>query len=210
MHTNQTFPISIGGKMIASYTANPMLENKIKKCNKCTLENKICFPMEGPSSSTILIVGQAPHPNRKWGEPHFSGSASGYFKYLLDTLGLKREEVCITNVVKCISGRAEGSSVKCEPFLQEEIKMVNPKEIFLLGVRATVAALGDKYSYGPRAMKDRYWYVLPHPASCLRGEAGERSDKIKLYYETIAQIKAYREKVLSNNGQLTLDRFIGL
>lgn len=195
--------------MSLAYSLNTDLEDRILKCRECEMKNRGCFPMEGPPFSTIMVIGQAPHPYRKTGQSHFSGKANGYFKYFLDTLGLRREEIFITNVIKCIDGNQEGSSEKCVKYLHEEIRSVNPKEIFLLGVRATKAIFGDKRSYGPMFYRGRHYYVLPHPAYCLRGQDEERSQHIRQYHELIESVKRYRQTLSSGDGQMTLDKFTG-
>jgi uracil-DNA glycosylase family 4 len=184
------------------------LEDKILKCKECKLKNQQCFLMEGPEFSEIMIVGQGPHPNRKPGQMHFSGKSSLFFDYLLNTLGLKRGEIHVTNVIKCIGGREEGSEDNCRKFLLEEIKGKNPKEVFLLGTKATIATLGSKQAYGPHFLRGRNWYVLPHPATCVYS-GDDNSSRIQKYKEVIEQVKKYRTTLsVSGKGQMTLDNFV--
>ena len=119
------------------------IAEKIKNCKKCELwKNRTnAVPGEGSPNAKIMFIGEAPGRNEDlYGIP-FCGRAGAVLDDLLSEIGLKREDVFITNVVKC---RPPGNRdpkpeeiAACSPFLDEQIKVVNPKIIVTLGNYAT-------------------------------------------------------------------------
>ena len=79
------------------------IAGEIAGCPKCDLQysRKRAVPGEGPASAQIMFIGEGPgfYENEQ-GRP-FVGAAGKFLDELLASIGLKREEVFITNVVKC-------------------------------------------------------------------------------------------------------------
>lgn len=119
------------------------IAEKIKNCKKCELwKNRAnAVPGEGNPNAKIMFIGEAPGRNEDlYGIP-FCGRAGAVLDELLSEIGLKREDVFITNVVKC---RPPGNRdpkpeeiAICSPYLDEQIKVINPKIIVTLGNYAT-------------------------------------------------------------------------
>ncbi|MGB9609278.1 MAG: uracil-DNA glycosylase family protein [Patescibacteria group bacterium] len=115
---------------------------RIKKCKKCSLwRTRIqAVPGEGNLKAKILIIGEAPGKEEdKQGRP-FCGRAGKFLDELLKIANLKRQEVFITNVVKCRppkNRRPKKEEIeKCRPWLVEQIKILKPKLIITLGALA--------------------------------------------------------------------------
>jgi len=115
------------------------ISREIHDCNKCGLSysRKNTVPGEGPSNAEILFIGEGPgfYENEQ-GRP-FVGQAGKYLEELLHKVGLKREEVFITNVVKC---RPPGNRdpqdeelTACHDYLDRQIRALNPRIIITLG-----------------------------------------------------------------------------
>lgn len=107
-----------------------------KKCDLCHSREK-GVPGEGPSNAEIMFIGEGPgfHENMQ-GRP-FVGAAGELLVELLDGIGLKREQVFITNVVKC---RPPGNRdpqpeelLACDPYLEKQLQIINPKVVVTLG-----------------------------------------------------------------------------
>jgi len=107
-----------------------------KKCDLCHSRDK-GVPGEGPSDAEIMFIGEGPgfHENMQ-GRP-FVGAAGELLVDLLCAIGMKREQVFITNVVKC---RPPGNRdplaeelEACNPYLEKQIQIINPKVIVTLG-----------------------------------------------------------------------------
>lgn len=126
------------------------LDKRIKKCRKCPLwRTRIqVVPGEGNPQAKILIIGETPGQEEdKQGRP-FCGRAGRFLDELLGLVGLKREKVFITNVVKCrpfVLSHTEGPKnrtpkkeeiTKCRFWLGEQIKILKPKLIITLGSSA--------------------------------------------------------------------------
>lgn len=111
----------------------------VSSCNKCELyhSREKGVPGEGPSNAEIIFIGEGPgfHENMQ-GRP-FVGAAGDLLVELLDSIGMKREDVFITNVVKCRPpGNRDPAPEElkaCNLFLDQQLKIINPSVIVTLG-----------------------------------------------------------------------------
>lgn len=112
---------------------------EVSVCEKCDLHfsRKKGVPGEGPSRAEIVFIGEGPgfHENMQ-GRP-FVGPAGEFLEELLGTIGMTREDVFITNVVKC---RPPGNRdpvpeelKACSPYLDRQLQAIKPKVIVTLG-----------------------------------------------------------------------------
>jgi len=116
------------------------LSIQIKNCDKCPLykNRKNAVPGEGDWKSKIMLIGEAPGFNEdEQGRP-FVGRAGKLLEEFLNSIGKKREEVFITNVVKCRppnNRQPEEEEVKvCTSlYLDKQIELIKPKLIICLG-----------------------------------------------------------------------------
>ena len=116
------------------------LSLQIKNCNKCPLykNRKNAVPGEGNWKSRIMLIGEAPGFNEdEQGRP-FVGRAGKLLEEFLDSIGKRREEVFITNVVKCRppnNRQPEEEEIKiCTSlYLDKQIELIKPKLIVCLG-----------------------------------------------------------------------------
>lgn len=115
------------------------LAEKIASCQDCQLSKTRTHtvPGDGPENATILFIGEAPgwHEDQQ-GRP-FVGAAGQFLNELFSSIGIKREEVYITNVVKC---RPPGNRdplpkeiAACRKYLEKQIEIIQPKVIVTLG-----------------------------------------------------------------------------
>ncbi len=176
---------------------------EIRHCTKCRLHQfrKNPVPGEGSLDARIMFVGEA--PGRKEDEPGrpFVGSAGALLNSLLRKIGLRREEVYITNIVKC---RPPGNRdpkpdeiEACLPYLIRQIRLIEPEIIVALGRHAgrTLYRLAGRKWINIRRHRGRVieasiadvrakLFVTYHPAAALynpalRGEIEEDFEKIK-------------------------------
>jgi len=118
------------------------VEAEVKACRKCGLwkRRKNSVPGEGNLDAAVMFVGEAPG---YWedikGRP-FVGAAGKLLDETLSTVGISRSEVYITNVVKCRPPENRDplpSEIEtCTPYLDRQIKIVEPKFIVTLGRHA--------------------------------------------------------------------------
>jgi uracil-DNA glycosylase family 4 len=118
------------------------LNVQIQKCRKCRLwkEAKNAVPGEGPPNAKIMLVGQNPGAEEdKTGKP-FVGRAGKFLNKVLAENGFNREELFITNLVKHTSPKNRkplpDEIEACAPYLEEQIKMIEPKLVVLMGTVA--------------------------------------------------------------------------
>ena len=157
------------------------LEQSIVNCNKCKLSTNrtnIVFGV-GNKEADIMIIGEGPGADEdKQGEP-FVGKAGQLMNKALTGLGIKREELYIANIVKCRppSNRVpeQDEAEACLNYLRNQVILVKPKIIVLLGSTALKNILGKEYSI--TAMRGKWIeqkgiYYMPtwHPAALLRDE----------------------------------------
>jgi uracil-DNA glycosylase family 4 len=140
------------------------LNYQVYNCRKCRLWQcaKHGVPGEGPLNAKIMVVGQNPGMEEdETGKP-FVGKAGKYLTKALSEQGLRREDIFITNIVKHISpkNRAPYSDEikECLPYLIEQIEIVKPKKILLLGAAARQT---------PRLKSIEYFEII-HPSAALR------------------------------------------
>ncbi|HIO72305.1 MAG TPA: uracil-DNA glycosylase, partial [Flavobacteriales bacterium] len=79
------------------------LEHTVSQCKKCSLSKSRSrtVPGEGNYDAQVMVIGEAPGFNEdKTGRP-FAGRAGKLLNELLDSVGIKRSQIYITNMVKC-------------------------------------------------------------------------------------------------------------
>jgi DNA polymerase len=119
----------------------PLLQEKLKTWQGCELA-KTSNPVlgEGNPKAEIMFIGEAPgEQENKQGRP-FVGPAGKFLDELLESIGLKREDVYISNVVKyrppANRDPTPEEKAACMPWLQLEISLIKPKVIVPLGRHA--------------------------------------------------------------------------
>lgn len=169
------------------------LHDEIAACQRCDLAKgrTQTVPGEGPENAEIMFIGEAPgfHEDRQ-GRP-FVGAAGQFLEELLASIGLKREEVYIANVIKC---RPPGNRdplpdeiETCKPYLDKQIELIQPKLIVTLG-RYSMARYFPNASitriHGqPRRIGGRIYYPMFHPAAALhqpRWRSAVEEDMLKI------------------------------
>jgi DNA polymerase len=148
-----------------------------------------------------MFIGEAPgfHEDQQ-GRP-FVGAAGRFLEELLDRIGLKREDVFIANVIKC---RPPGNRdplpeeiEACEPFLDRQIELIQPKLVVTLGrfsmARAFPKARISRIHGQPRKVGGVLYYPMYHPAAALhqpslRSTIEEDMSRIPELIEQAAQI----------------------
>lgn len=157
------------------------LEQSIINCKKCKLcqnRTNIVFGT-GNKNADLMFIGEGPGADEdKEGEP-FVGKAGKLMNEAFKGLGINREEVYIANIVKCRppSNRVpeEDETVACLNYLRNQVILVKPKIIVLLGSTALKNILGKEYGItnarGKWIEKKGIMYMPTwHPAALLRDE----------------------------------------
>lgn len=158
------------------------LVQDIKNCTKCGLckGRKNAVPGEGSYGASIMFIGEGPGADEDVQGRPFVGAAGKLLTSLIDSLGMKREEVFIANVVKCRPPNNRDplpdEIAACWPYLEAQIKVIKPKLVVTLGRHSMGRFLpGLKISevHGQPKMANGIWQerqvYLPlyHPAVAL-------------------------------------------
>lgn len=150
----------------------------ILACTACALHRRRtqAVPGTGPASARIMAVGEGPGETEdRLGQP-FVGAAGNVLTRLLGSIGLRREDIYITNVVKCRPpGNRDpepGEVEACSHYLDAQIEIIQPAVILVLGRHALGRLLpgagGISQIHGHRLVRgDRLFVPLYHPAAAL-------------------------------------------
>ena len=165
------------------------LEDDAKQCGKCKLcqtRNNVVFGI-GNKEADLMFIGEGPGADEDMQGIPFVGKAGKLMNMAFETIGLDRNEVYIANIVKCRppSNRnpQEDEAVACLNYLRNQVILVKPKIIVLLGSVALKNILGKEYgitaSRGKWVEKKGILYMPTwHPAALLRDET-KKIDFIK-------------------------------
>lgn len=157
------------------------LNAEIARCQRCEIAKyrTKAVPGEGPEDAEIMFIGEAPgwHEDQQ-GRP-FVGQAGQFLEQLLASIGLKREQVYITNVIKTRPPNNRDplpiEIQNCQPWLDRQIELIRPKIIVTLG-RYSMARFfpGKSISkiHGTAQRRDNViYYAMYHPAAALHQQS---------------------------------------
>jgi uracil-DNA glycosylase family 4 len=122
------------------------LHERIMTCTLCPLcegRHKV-VPGEGPVDAKTMFIGEGPGRQEDLEGRPFVGRAGKFLEECLQSIALQREQVFITNIVKCRPTEKAGNWVKdrkptteeivaCKPYLDQQIELLRPEVICTLG-----------------------------------------------------------------------------
>ena len=168
-------------KTQATATADGLLEQQAatvaecRDCDLCETRNLTAFGVGDPSAD-LLLVGDAPGTEEdRCGEP-FVGPAGQLLDRMIAALGLSRDRVYITNVLKCRPPENRDPQPEevaaCQGYLAAQIDQVKPTMIVALGRTAACWFTGQETSLASMRGQDHIWRGIPvvatyHPAFLL-------------------------------------------
>jgi DNA polymerase len=115
------------------------LQNEVAECKKCDLCNSRAHTVFGVGSHNAdwLLIGEAPKESEAIEGNPFVGQADLLLTEMIRAIGLQRDEVFITNIIKCSPPNNRDPSVEetkaCYAYLQRQILLIKPKIILALG-----------------------------------------------------------------------------
>ncbi|HWO84038.1 MAG TPA: uracil-DNA glycosylase [Solirubrobacterales bacterium] len=162
------------------------LYKEVQGCTKCPLyetRTKAVFGA-GNADADLMFVGEAPGAEEDRQGLPFVGRAGQLLNQMLEEIGLARDDVFIANVLKSRPpGNRDpqpGEIQACEPYLFEQVRLIEPRVLCTLGNFATKLLTGSptgitKVRGTPQVheLGGRTVYLLPlfHPAAALRTPA---------------------------------------
>lgn len=162
------------------------IESRAKVCTKCSelsrCRHSVVFGV-GSGSAELMFIGEAPGADEDEQGIPFVGRAGQLLTKIILAMGLTREEVYITNIIKCRPPQNRtplpDEVTNCLPYVLSQIELIQPKVIVALGATALRALLDVQL--GITKMRG-HWYtfrdipIMPtfHPAYLLRNPAAKR------------------------------------
>ncbi len=185
------------------------IRQNVIKCEKCDLckTRTNSVPGKGNFRSNVIFVGEAPGRNEdENGEP-FIGVAGKKLSAALEEAGISREEVYITNIVKCRppKNRVPTTTERdtCKEYLKQEISIIKPKIICILGNTAFNSLLGGseitKFRGKLVRKENQLYFLTVHPAATIYNQ-----DLIKVLKKDIARLFDLITE-LKNNKEVQID-----
>ena len=183
------------------------LEEKVKGCEKCPLCNSRTQSVfgEGAKKTELMFVGEGPGADEDMQGLPFVGRAGQLLSQILTAAGIEREEVYITNVIKCRPPQNRVPSVEecsaCNDYLFAQISLVQPKILVTLGNTPTKWLLKTTHE-GITQLRGKWfdWYgikLMPmfHPSYLLRNQSRKVGSPRHLTWQDIQEVKAQWDKV---------------
>ena len=154
------------------------LHDRVRACVACPLHSTRtqAVPGYGPATARIMAVGEAPGEKEDLQGRPFVGAAGNVLTKLLEGVGLSRRDLYITNTIKCRPPQNRDplpeEVTACGHFLDEQVALIKPDVILLLGRHALGRLLPGapviSQCHGQRiAQGDRLYVPLYHPAAAL-------------------------------------------
>ena len=181
---------AVGAGTSVSVLQWPDLEVAVENCVSCPLHHSRRRTVFGAGARDAdwMVIGEGPGANEdRQGEP-FVGRAGRLLGAMLFAVGLAREEVFITNTVKC---RPPGNrdpepaeTERCGPFLDRQIELLAPRVILaagriaaqaILDTNAPLARLRGREHVYPRGGRRTPVVATYHPAYLLRTPSAKRA-----------------------------------
>jgi DNA polymerase len=166
-----------GGNEVSKESQLEQIAAEVRNCTQCLLYRGRTHgvPGEGPADARITFVGEAPgfHEDQQ-GRP-FVGAAGRFLEELLESIGMTREQVFITNIVKSRPPANRDPLPEeieaCTPYLERQLAVIRPEMVVTLG-RFSMAHFfpGARISqiHGrPGRVGEVICYPLYHPAAAL-------------------------------------------
>jgi DNA polymerase len=171
------------------------LEQAVSSCTKCELHasrTQTVFGV-GNKNADLLIIGEAPGRDEDLqGEP-FVGRAGQLLNAMLAAIGFQRDQVYIANILKCRPPNNRDPKPEeaeaCDSWLRQQIELIQPVVILVLGRIAAHKLLNTDQSLGALRGKQYNYEGIPlivsyHPAYLLRKPVDKRKS-----WQDLKQIK---------------------
>ena len=195
------------------------LARQVSVCTKCDLamtRTNTVFA-SGDPYSPLMLVGEGPGENEDDTGLPFVGRAGKLLDDILGAVDLTRDNVYLTNTVKCRAAVEEGGRMKnrqpktteiraCNPYLQGQMEAVKPEIILCLGGPAAKTLIDKDF----KITKDRgKWYDLAngakamatfHPAYVLRHRGDDLDNTKRLVWNDIQNVHAEYQKAMEARG----------
>jgi len=193
----------------------PRLRDAAAGCRGCHLWKHATQTVfgEGPREAEVMLVGEQPGDQEDLQGHPFVGPSGRLLDEGLAAAGIDRRRVYVTNAVKHfkfvrieltrrrLHKKPSAGEVKaCRPWLDEEIRLVRPKVIVVLGATAAQALLGPKFKVTEQrgkpitsSLADAVIATV-HPSAVLRAPAEVRDEARREFFADLRRVGRYLER----------------
>ena len=194
------------------------LARQVAVCTRCDLALNRTNTVFGTGDpySPLMLVGEGPGENEDATGLPFVGRAGKLLDDILAAVDLTRQQIYLTNIVKCRAAVEEGGRLKnrqprtgeiraCNPYLQGQIEAIKPQIILCLGGPAAKTVIDKDF----RITKDRgKWYEVDgvkamatfHPAYVLRQRGEDLQNTKRLVWKDIQKVYAEYQKAMEERA----------
>lgn len=201
---------------VARRTALEAIAAEVRVCTNCRLHEgrTQAVPGEGDPDTEVVFVGEGPGFNEdRQGRP-FIGRAGDLLVKLLGSIGWRREDVFITNVVKCRPPENRDPQpdeiAACAPYLQRQLEILDPAVIVTLGRHSMARFMpGARISSAHGTVRpadpatgasSALVFAMYHPAAALRTPAIERDSYDDISHVPAALIDARQHRAAASQS----------
>ena len=179
-----------------------VIDDAVRTCTRCPLAETrtTAVPGEGPVPARILFIGEAPGRNEDAQGRPFVGRAGKILDELLAGIGVARDEVFITNIVKCRPpGNRDPTPAEieaCRPYLEQQIALIRPEVIVTLG-RFAMQWVLESHGVSPGPISEMHGKVV-----AIQWSGGERT-VVPVYHPAATIYRpAFREVLAADFGTI--------
>jgi uracil-DNA glycosylase family 4 len=200
---NLLFLSEIGAEFLTKDVSPPTVEERILSCQDCPLSSTRtkAVPGEGNTNADLMFIGEAPGRDEDIQGRPFVGRAGQLLTKIIQAMNYNREDVYITNIVKCRPPNnrepSRDETEKCKIYLFEQIANIQPKVIVTLGNVPTHFFVPSKS--GVTTLRGMFHpfediLVMPtfHPSYLVRNESNRLLKK--MVWEDMKKVMAYLGK----------------
>lgn len=177
------------------------IRNNVIACTLCELSKsrKNAVPGSGKANAEVIFIGEAPGHNEDLQGLPFVGTAGKILSEALSYAGFTREDVYITNIVKCRPPNNrrpnKHETDACRNHLRNELEVIRPKIVCILGNTAFGSLLDGNSITKNRGQvikrNDQLYFVTVHPAAVIYNPDLRQvlKDDLKTLAEILEKIK---------------------
>ncbi|MDI9369704.1 MAG: uracil-DNA glycosylase [Synergistaceae bacterium] len=196
---------------ISRQSAWEELEGRVRSCTACDLcrGRKNTVFGQGNRSSSLVFVGEGPGADEDEQGTAFVGRAGKLLTAILQAADIEREDVFITNIVKCRPPNNRIPLAKemmaCNPFLEAQLALLRPKIVVCLGNTALKWLM--KTSEGISSLRGRWFpwrgillFPMFHPSYLLRNDSRKKGSPKELTWQDIIAVKEKLDALTAEEG----------
>ena len=206
--------------LFSDYTSLDDARAAAMRCIRCTLSasrNQVVFGAGNPNA-TIMLIGQGPSLTDDHTGLPYTGPAGEYLDTALQQAGLRRDEVWLTNLHKCVATKLNKETNRpemrppkadevaaCEGWLEQELLWVKPSVLVAIGGPAAQTLLGKEFQLSEQRGQ---WFTGPHgiptlatyqPTYLKRLSEWDRPAAVQGWRDLVADLRAARERAATPN-----------